>query len=70
MANLDKRPSYTVRRVREQRAYRLIVAGATATAVGVVGIVLAAVGAIGPTLPIVALIVAALCAVAFRRTVS
>lgn len=68
MANLQKRGDYTPRRVREQRAYRLVVVGGVAGTVGVVGLVLAVVGAIGATWPIVALIVAAMCAVLFRRT--
>lgn len=70
MANIEKRPNRTPRRVREQRAYRLAVGGSVAGAVGVIGIVLAAVGVIGAGLPIAALIVAALCAVGFRATVS
>lgn len=37
--------------------------------VGVVGIVLAAIGTVGAGLPIVALIVAAICIVMFRRMV-
>lgn len=69
MANLQKRGSYTPRRAREQRAYRLVVAGGVAGVVGVVGIVLAIAGVIGATLPIIALIVAALCAWGFARTV-
>lgn len=70
MADLQRRPNYTPRRVREQRAYRLVVAGTTATAVGVIGVVLAVVGVFTAALPVIAFIVAALCAVAFRRTVS
>jgi len=70
MANLDRRPDYTPRRVREQRAYRLAAVGATATGVGVIGIVLAVVGVVGAGLPVIALIVAALCAVGFWRTVN
>jgi len=69
VANLQKRGSYTPRRAREQRAYRLVVAGTVAGAVGVVSLVLAIVGLIGAGLPIIALIVAALCAFAFMRTV-
>ena len=69
MANLEKRPNYTPRRVRERRAYRLAVGGSVAGAVGVIGIVLAALGIIGAGLPVVALIVAALCAAGFRTTV-
>ncbi len=69
MADIQKRGSYTPRRVREQRAYRLIVAGGVAGTVGVVGLVLAIVGVVGAGLPIVALIVAAICLMMFRRTV-
>ncbi len=70
MGDLEKRGSYTPRRVREQRAYRLVVAGSVAGVVGVVGIVLAVAGVIGSGLPVVALIIAALCAVGFSRTVN
>jgi hypothetical protein len=70
VADLQKRGSYTPRRAREQRAYRLVVAGSVAGVIGVVGLVLAIAGVIGAGLPIVALIVAALCAVGFSRTVS
>jgi hypothetical protein len=70
VGELQKRGSHTPRRVREQRAYRLAVAGGVAGAVGVVGLVLAIAGVIGATLPIIALIIAALCAVGFRRTVN
>jgi hypothetical protein len=67
VSNLEKRGSYTPRRVRERRAYQLLVAGGVAGTVGVVGLVLAVAGAIGAGLPIVALIVAVICAVMFRR---
>ena len=66
---LEPRGSYTPRRVREQRAYRLAVTGTTAGIVGVVGIVLAAAGVFSAALPIIALLIAALCAVGFMRTV-
>ena len=66
MSNIEKRGSYTPRRVREQRAYRLLMVGGTAGAVGVVGFVLAVAGVVGAGLPIVALIIAAICAVVFR----
>lgn len=70
VANLEKRGSYTPRRVREQRAYRLVVAGGVAGAVGIVSLVLAVAGVIGAGLPVIALIVAAICLVLFRATVS
>lgn len=69
MANLQKRGSYTPRRAREQRAYRLAVGGGAAGVVGVVGIVLSVAGVFSAALPIIALIVAALCAWGFARTV-
>ncbi|MGI8558945.1 MAG: hypothetical protein ACR2ND_11680 [Solirubrobacteraceae bacterium] len=70
MAGLEKRGSYTPKRVREQRAYRLIVVGGTAGVIGVVGMVLAVLGVVGTGLPVVAIVVAILCAVLFRRAVS
>jgi hypothetical protein len=69
VANLQKRGTYTPRRAREQRAYRLVVAGGAAGIVTVVGIPLAIIGAVSGLLPIIALIVAALCAYGFARTV-
>jgi predicted permease len=69
MADLDKRGSYTPRRVRERRAYQLLMAGAVLGTIGVVGLVLAVLGAIGAGWPIIALIVAVMCAVMFRRMV-
>lgn len=58
------------RRAREQRAYRLVLAGGAAAAVAVVGFVLAIVGIVGYTVPVIALIVAVVCVLLFRRTVS
>jgi hypothetical protein len=58
------------RRSREQRAYRLVVAGGAAGAIGVVGLVLAIVGVIGFGIPVLALVVAVICLFLFRRTVS
>ena len=67
---LQKRGSYTPRRVRERRAYQLAVGGGVASVVGVVGLVLAVAGVIGATLPVVALVAAAICAYLFRRVVA
>ena len=67
MSNLDRRSSYTPRRVREQRAYRLVVAGSVAGAVGVVTLVLAIAGVMGAGLPIIAFIIAAICIFGFLR---
>jgi hypothetical protein len=69
VANLQKRGDYRPRPARERRAYQLVVAGGVAGTVGVVGLVLAVAGVVGAGLPIIALIVAALCAVLFRRMV-
>jgi hypothetical protein len=58
------------RRGRERRAYQLAVVGGGAGVVGAVGLVLAVVGVVGLGLPVLALIVAAVCGLLFRRTVS
>ena len=58
------------RREREKRAYQLVVGGSVAGVVAVVGLVLAAVDVIGFGLPLVALVLAAICVVLFRRVVS
>jgi hypothetical protein len=58
------------RRSREQRAYRLVLAGGTAAAVAVVTFVLALVGVMGFGIPVIAVIVAIVCALLFRRAVS
>ena len=69
MSNLDRRGNYTPRRVREQRAFRLAQAGGVTGVAGVAGVVLAVVGVIGAGLPILLLIISALCAFGFVRTV-
>jgi hypothetical protein len=68
VSNLDRRSGYTPRRVREQRAYRMVVVGGVAGGLGVVGLALSIVGLISATLPIIALIVAAICVFGFLRT--
>jgi hypothetical protein len=69
MSDLERRGSYTPRKTREQRAYRLVIAGGALGAVGVVGIILAIAGVIGAGLPIIALILAAVCWFLFTRAV-
>lgn len=66
MSNLERRSS---RAVRERRAYRLILLGSGTGVAGVACLVLAivGVGVLGPA--IILLIVAALCAYGFMRTV-
>jgi hypothetical protein len=66
MADLQKRGSYTPRRAREQRAYRLAQVGGGAAVVGVAGVVLSVAGIIGAWLPILAFIVAIICVFMFR----
>jgi len=70
VTDLERRGSYTPRRAREQRAYRLAVTGGVAAAVGVVAIVLAIVGVGGAGIAVIALIIAAVCGLLFRRAVS
>ena len=70
MSNLERRPNRTPRRAREQRAYRLVQVGGTATVVAVIGLVLSIVGVIGSTLFVISAIVAAVCLLLFWRTVS
>ena len=70
MADIEKRGSYTPRRVRERRAYQLVVTGGVASAVFVVSLVLSIAGAISGTIPVISIIVAVICFVLFRRTVS
>jgi hypothetical protein len=70
MADIEKRGGYTPRRVRERRAYQLVVTGSVASAVFVVSLVLSIAGVIGGTLPVISIIVAVICLVLFRRTVS
>jgi hypothetical protein len=67
VADIQKRGSYTPRRVREKRAYQMVVTGGVAGTVFVVSTVLAIVGVLGATLPVISLIVAIVCLVMFRR---
>jgi uncharacterized membrane protein len=71
MADLASRPGGPPsRRSREQRAYRMVVIGGVAGLVAAVGIVLAIANVIGWLIPIVAVIVAVVCVLRFRSTVS
>ena len=71
MSDLERRTgSRPSRRQREQRAYNLVVAGGTLGLVFVVGTLLAILGVIGWSIPIIAAILAVVCAILFRRTVS
>ena len=71
MTDLSPRPDRTPsRRNREDRAYKLVLAGGTAAVVAVVTFVLAIVGVLSFGVPVLAALVAALCGWFFRRTVS
>jgi putative flippase GtrA len=70
MTDLSPRPNQTPRRQREDRAYKLVMAGGTAAVVAVVTFVLAIVGVVGFGIPVLAAIVAVLCGWMFRRTVA
>jgi hypothetical protein len=71
MTDLSPRPNRTPsRRSREDRAYKLVLAGGTAAVVAVVTFVLAIVNIVGFGIPVLAALVAVLCGWLFRRTVS
>ncbi|HEX8073836.1 MAG TPA: hypothetical protein VF545_02540 [Thermoleophilaceae bacterium] len=70
MSDLSRRPSYTPRKTREQRAYRLVVVGGVAGTVAAIGFLLAIVGAIGFGFPLAAAVVAGIATLLFRSTVS
>jgi hypothetical protein len=71
MSDISPRPNRTPsRRSREDRAYKLVLAGGTAAVVAVVTFVLAIVGVMGFGIPVLAALVAVLCGWLFRRTVA
>lgn len=70
VADLERRSSYTPRAVREQRAYRLAMTGGGAGVAAVVTGVLAVLGILPFIVPVLAVVIAAICALLFQRTVS
>ena len=70
MADIERRGSYSPRKTREDRAFKFVVVGGATGAMGALGLVLAVFGVVGAGIPILLLIVAAVCAFLFRRTVS
>ena len=69
MSSLEPRQGNRLsRREREQRAYRLVLATGTFTALAALGFVLAIVGVTGSGPAFVAAILAVVCAVMLRRT--
>ena len=69
MSDLERSRSRVPRKSREERAYRLVVAGGVLGTVAVAGFVLAIAGVITLAIPFIAAVLAALCVVLFRRTV-
>jgi hypothetical protein len=70
MSDLDRRPSRVPRSTRERRAYRLVLAGGTFTAIAVIGAILAIASSFSWGWPFLAAVLAAVCLLLFRRTVS
>lgn len=70
MADLERKSSYTPRRTREQRAFRLVQVGGAAGIVAVVSFVVALFTSLSMAIPFFAAIVAVVCIVLFRATVS
>ena len=71
MSDIERRGgSRPSRKKREQRAFRLVMVGGTLGVLGTVGLVLAIFTSFGAGWPIIALILAAVCAWLFRRTVN
>jgi hypothetical protein len=70
MSDLERRGgSRPTRKQREQRAYYLVLATGGFGLVGAAGLLLAIFTSFGAGLPILALIIAAICFMMFRRTV-
>ena len=69
VADLEKRGGYTPRRVREKRAYQLVVTSGVTGVAGVATLLLSIFGVIGAGLPIVLIIVSVICALMFRQMV-
>jgi CHASE2 domain-containing sensor protein len=71
MADLERRSSSPLsRRQRERRAYQLVLATGVLGVIAVVGVVLAIAGVIGGFVPFLAVVLAIVCALVLRRTVS
>ena len=69
MSDITPSPNRSPRRTREDRAYKLVLAGGTAATIAVVTFVLALVGVMGFGIPVLAALVAIVCGWLFRRTV-
>jgi hypothetical protein len=69
MSDLQRSRPRVPRKSREERAYRLVVAGGVLGTVAVVGFVLAIAGVIGLGIPFIAAVLAVACVLLFRSTV-
>jgi uncharacterized membrane protein YsdA (DUF1294 family) len=70
MSDIAKRPNRTPRRVREKRAYQLLLVGGAAGIVAVVGFLVALFTSFSMGIPFLAAIVAVVCVLLFRRMTS
>jgi fatty acid desaturase len=70
MADLQKRGGYTPRKTREQRAFRLVVAGTATGGLGALGAVLAIAGVVGWGGPIILILIALACFGMFKSATS
>lgn len=69
MSDLERRRgSSLTRKQKEERAYRLVLAGGALGIVAVVGAILAVLDIIGGTLPLLAAVLAVICLILLRRT--
>ncbi len=67
MSDLARRPNRTPRRVREKRAFQLVVVGSVAGLVAVVGFLLALFTSFSGSIVLLALVICVVCVVLFRR---
>ena len=67
MSDIAKRPSRTPRRVREKRAYQLILVGGGAGMVAVAGFLLALFTSFSMGIPFLAAVIAVVCYLMFKR---
>jgi hypothetical protein len=70
VSELERSGNRLPRKTREERAYRLVLASGAFGTIAVVTFVLALVGVMGLGPPLIAAIIAGVCFLLFRRTVS
>jgi hypothetical protein len=70
VSDLERSGNRLPRKTREERAYRLVMASGVFGTIAVVTFVLALVGVMSLGLPVIAAIIAGVCFLLFRRTVS